>query len=159
VRWSEGGVAATDVLRARELGVPRYNQFRRLLHLKPARSFEALTGGDKALAAEISRVYRDDIEKVDLTVGMFAEPCPKGFAFGDTAFRIFLLMAARRFSSDRFLSEDFNERVYSPSGIEWVQSNTMTSVLLRHYPELAPAFRGVRNAFQPWTKVPAPAGE
>ena len=30
-------LAATDILRTRELGVPRYNEFRRLLHLKPAR--------------------------------------------------------------------------------------------------------------------------
>ena len=29
-------LAATDILRTRELGVPRYNEFRRLLHLKPA---------------------------------------------------------------------------------------------------------------------------
>ena len=26
----------------------------------------------------------------------------------------------------------------------------MTSVLTRHYPELAPALRGVPNAFAPW---------
>src|ERR687896_1323855 len=36
-------LAATDVLRSRELGVPRYNEFRRLLHLKPIDSFEELT--------------------------------------------------------------------------------------------------------------------
>ena len=28
-------IAATDILRSRELGVPRYNEFRRLLHLRP----------------------------------------------------------------------------------------------------------------------------
>jgi len=27
-------------------------------------------------------------------------------------------------------------------------------VLLRHYPELAPALRGVKNAFAPWNKLP-----
>jgi len=26
-------------------------------------------------------------------------------------------------------------------------------VLLRHYPALAPALRGVKNAFWPWTRV------
>jgi hypothetical protein len=29
----------------------------------------------------------------------------------------------------------------------------MTSVLLRHYPELMPALRDVRNAFAPWARV------
>ena len=33
-------LAATDILRSRELGVPRYNEFRRLLHLRPARDFD-----------------------------------------------------------------------------------------------------------------------
>ena len=36
-------LAATDILRIRELGVPRYNEFRRLLHLKPRRVFDELT--------------------------------------------------------------------------------------------------------------------
>src|SRR5205823_10201538 len=81
-------LGATDILRARELGVPRYNQFRRLLHMKPARSFEELTGGDRVAAEEIRRVYDGKLERVDLMVGMFAEPRPTGFAFSDTAFRI-----------------------------------------------------------------------
>ena len=36
-------LAATDVLRIRERGVPRYNDFRGLFHLKPAETFEELT--------------------------------------------------------------------------------------------------------------------
>jgi hypothetical protein len=36
-------LAAIDVLRVRERGVPRYNEFRRLLRLMPAASFEELT--------------------------------------------------------------------------------------------------------------------
>ncbi|NDU79652.1 peroxidase, partial [Actinomadura sp. DSM 109109] len=35
-------LAAIDVLRVRERGVPRYNQFRRLLHLKPFDTFEEM---------------------------------------------------------------------------------------------------------------------
>ena len=35
-------LAATDILRIRERGVPRYNQFRRLFRLRPAESFEEL---------------------------------------------------------------------------------------------------------------------
>jgi hypothetical protein len=85
-------LAATDIMRSRELGVPRYNQFRKLLHLPPAKSFEELTD-NPALAEKIRRVYNNDIDHVDLIVGMFAEKRPKGFAFSDTAFRIFILMA------------------------------------------------------------------
>jgi hypothetical protein len=33
----------------------------------------------------------------------------------------------------------------------------MLTVLARHYPHLAPALAGVKNAFQPWKKVGPPA--
>jgi hypothetical protein len=145
-------LAATDILRARELGVPRYNQFRRLLHLKPADSFTDLTDNQE-WAEEIRRVYQDDIERVDLMVGMFAERRPKGFAFSDTAFRIFVLMASRRLNSDRFFTNDFTPTVYTQPGLDWINDNDMMSVLLRHYPQLRPAMRGITNAFVPWTKT------
>jgi heme peroxidase len=145
-------LAATDILRTRELGVPRYNEFRRLLHLKPARSFLDLAG-DKATAAKLSTVYGGDIERVDTIVGMFAEKKPQGFGFSDTAFRIFLLMASRRLNSDRYFTSDFTTEMYTQVGMNWVQNTTMIDVLLRHYPELRPAMRGVTNAFQPWGAV------
>jgi hypothetical protein len=145
-------LAATDILRTRELGVPRYNEFRRLLHLKAAQSFEELAG-DEATAAKLSSVYGGDIERVDAIVGMFAEKKPAGFGFSDTAFRIFILMASRRLNSDRYLTADFTTEMYTQVGMNWVQNTTMMDVLLRHYPELRPSMRGVTNAFQPWAAV------
>jgi hypothetical protein len=145
-------LAATDVLRSRELGVPRYNEFRRLLHLKAIDSFEDLTDNE-AWVEQLRRVYDDDVEQLDLLIGMYAENPPQGFAFSDTAFRIFVLMASRRLNSDRFLTTDYNEGIYTKVGIDWVNDTDMSTVLLRHYPALAPALRGVTNAFWPWTKV------
>ena len=152
-------LAAHDILRSRELGVPRYNDFRRLLHLKPFATFEELTTNAQ-WAAELRRVYDGDIEKVDVTIGMYAEQPPPGFGFSDTAFRIFVLMASRRLNSDRFFTTDFTADVYTPLGMDWINDNTMGTVVLRHYPELAPALRGVKNAFAPWKAVgaPVPAG-
>ncbi len=148
-------IAATDVLRIREAGVPRYNEFRRLLHLTPAKDFAALTSNSQ-WAQELSEVYRGDIERVDLMVGMYAERLPKGFAFSDTAFRIFVLMASRRLNSDRFLAKDFSEEVYTPAGMAWLRENTMVTVLLRHFPELTTPMRGVENAFWPWHTTATP---
>ncbi|WP_217212957.1 peroxidase family protein [Streptomyces sp. AC550_RSS872] len=142
-------LAATDILRSRELGVPRYNEFRRLLRLKPAASFEELTE-NRDWAEQIKRVYGGDIEKVDLTVGLYAEKLPAGFAFSDTAFRIFILMASRRLNSDRFFTEYYTPEVYSKAGLRWIDENTMGTVLLRHHPDLRTALAGVKNAFQPW---------
>jgi hypothetical protein len=144
-------IAATDVVRIRELGVPRYCEFRRLLHLNAPKSFADLTD-DAGLAAEMAELY-DGVEDVDLMVGLFAEKRPEGFAFSDTAFRVFVLMASRRLNSDRFLTRDFRPEIYSPAGLAWIRDNDMRTVLLRHMPELRPALRGLDNAFAPWTRT------
>ena len=81
-------------------------------------------------------LYRS-IDEVDTMVGLFAETPPAGFGFSDTAFRIFILMASRRLQSDRFLTVDFRPEVYSPFGMDWVAQNGMTSLILRHCPDLA----------------------
>jgi hypothetical protein len=147
-------LAATDILRSRELGVPRYNQFRKLLHLPPASSFEELTD-DPVLAEKIRQVYDNNIERVDAIVGMFAEKRPKGFAFSETAFRIFILMASRRLNSDRFFTRDFTPEIYTSVGMDWIRDNSMSTVLLRHYPHLRSSLRGVDNAFMPWSRIGA----
>ena len=146
-------LAAVDVLRIRERGVPRYNDFRRLFHLKPAATFEELTDNAK-WAEQLRRVY-GDVEKVDLMVGLYAEPLPKGFGFSDTAFRVFILMASRRLKSDRFFTRDYNAETYTQTGLDWIDDTSMSDVLLRHYPQLEPALRGVENAFAPWNRVSA----
>jgi hypothetical protein len=145
-------LAAHDIMRCRELGVPRYTKFREILHLRPVRTFEELTE-NAVWREEIRRVYEGDIDRVDLIVGLFAETPPKGFGFSDTAFRIFVLMASRRLNSDRFFTDDFTEEVYSKAGMDWIQNNTMSSVLLRHFPALEPSLRDVKNAFAPWKSV------
>ncbi|NKQ51307.1 heme peroxidase [Amycolatopsis sp. K13G38] len=146
-------LAATDILRSRELGVPRYNEFRRLLHLAPAADFHALTGNPH-WAEEISKAYHGKIEDVDLTVGMLAERRPEGFAFSDTAFRVFVLMASRRLNSDRFFTEYYTPAVYTQTGLDWIRDNSMLTVLTRHYPGLRPALSGLTNAFAAWPVRP-----
>jgi Animal haem peroxidase len=146
-------LAATDVMRIRERGVPRYNEFRRLFHLKPAATFDELTDNPQ-WARELQEVY-GDVERVDLMVGLYAEPLPKGFGFSDTAFRVFILMASRRLKSDRFFTDDYTAETYTQVGLDWVDDNTMVDVIKRHYPQLEPALRGVENAFAPWRRVSA----
>ena len=142
-------LATVDILRDRERGVPRYNAFRRMVHKAPYDTFEEMTDNPQ-WAQEIRHVYNNDIEKVDLMVGLMCEPLPEGMGFSDTAFRIFLLMASRRLKSDRFLSKDYRSEVYTKEGIEWVEDNSMITVLKRHFPELAPALQNKESAFHPW---------
>lgn len=146
-------LAALDILRDRERGVPRYNRFREMLHKRPAKTFADITSNPEW--ARIMEELYGDVDKVDLMVGLLAEDLPEGFGFSDTAFRIFILMASRRLKSDRFLTTDYTEAVYSRVGLDWVDNNGMQSVLLRHYPSLAPALHGVANPFAPWKSMDA----
>jgi hypothetical protein len=145
-------IGTIDILRDRERGVPRYNDFREKLRKPRVKRFEDIT--DNAdWARQIREVYDGDIDSVDLQVGLLAEVPPKGFGFSDTAFRIFILMASRRLKSDRFFTRDYTPEVYTPEGLRWVADNTMVDVLLRHHPELAPALEGSKNAFAPWRRL------
>src|SRR5215218_1034095 len=151
-------LATMDILRDRERGVPRYNDFREEMRMPRVRSFDELTN-NRQWAEQIRQVYNNDIDKVDLQVGMYAEPLPPGFGFSDTAFRIFILMASRRLKSDRFFTTDFRPEVYTQTGIDWVNNTKMKDVILRHYPQLEPALAGLPNAFLPWHRVGSDDGQ
>ena len=149
-------LGAIDLYRDRERGVPRYNQLRRELGLKPIRSFDDLTD-DHVQVAELRAVYghtvnRDNVEQLDLLIGTLAEAHrPRGFGFGETLFQVFILNASWRLLGDRFYTDDYRPEVYTAEGIEWVDQADMKSVLLRHYPALArTGLANIRNAFEPW---------
>jgi hypothetical protein len=144
-------LAATDIVRDRERGVPRYCAFRRMLRMSVPKSFQELTENEN-WQKELEKIYLD-VEHVDLLTGTLAETKPPGFAISDTAFRIFIVMAGRRIKSDRFLTSDYNAQVYTPLGIDWVETNGMREVLLRHAPSLHPILRNVRNSFFPWPRA------
>lgn len=143
-------LAATDIVRDRERGVPRYCAFRRMLRMSAPKTFEELTDNPE-WQKELADVY-GDVERVDLLTGTLAETKPPGFAISDTAFRIFIVMAGRRIKSDRFLTDDYTPEAYTPVGIEWIEQNGMRDVLLRHAPSLRPIVENVRNSFFPWPR-------
>jgi len=149
-------LATLDLVRDRERGVPRYNDFREMLNMPRRKSIDDITP-NKEWAREINEVYNGDVDAVDTQIGMQAEQPPKGFGFSDTAFRIFILMASRRLKSDRFFTNDFRPEVYTQVGFDWVNKSSMKDVLLRHYPELEPAIGDVERVFAPWPKLGAPA--
>jgi hypothetical protein len=145
-------MAAIDIMRDRERGVPRYNRFRELLGKERVTSFSDISS-DPEIAAKMQEIYQGDLDSVDLMVGLLSEDLPQGFGFSDTAFRVFILMASRRLKSDRFFTTDFRPEIYTQFGLDWIANNAMKSVLLRHVPELGPALEGVDNCFAPWNVV------
>jgi hypothetical protein len=147
-------LATLDIVRDRERGIPRYNDFREVLRMPRRKTFNEITP-NKQWAKEIAEIYNGDIDSVDLQIGMQAEKPPKGFGFSDTAFRIFILMASRRLKSDRFFTDDYRPEVYTQVGYDWVNNTTMKDVMLRHYPELDPVIGDVERVFAPWHEVGA----
>eukprot|EP01018_Ginkgo_biloba_P040389 Gb_41148 [translate_table: standard] len=85
---------ALEIYRDRERSISRYNQFRRNLLMIPITKWEDLTDDVEAIKM-LQEVYGNDVEKLDLLVGLMAEKKIKGFAISETAFYIFLLMASR----------------------------------------------------------------
>jgi hypothetical protein len=151
-------MGTVDIVRARERGVPRYNEFRRQLGLNPIRSFDDLTDEPK-VRKELKAIYGDkpeDIEELDLLIGTLSEGHrPTGFGFGETMFQIFILNASRRLQADRFYTDCFNEDVYTAEGMHWIDQTDLKTVLLRHHPELADTgLANIKNAFEPWDENP-----
>ena len=153
-------LGAVDILRARERGVPRYNEFRRQLQLNEIRSFSDLTDDSEQLA-ELRALYGenpDGVENLDLMIGTLAEDLshrPDKFGFGETMFQIFILNATRRLQADRFYTDDYNAQTYTQEGLEWIDDADLKTVLLRHYPSLRKTgLANIKNAFEPWDDGP-----
>jgi hypothetical protein len=144
-------IAATDIVRCRELGLPRYCEFRRCMDMPAPRSFEELVDPKHPQwAGELSGVY-GNVEAVDLLVGLLAELKPRKFGIGDTTFRVFVVMTARRLKADRFFTDDFTEAVYTPLGMEMIKTEDMASVMRRHTGGvLDDKLATLVNPFAPW---------
>ncbi|KAI8799784.1 heme peroxidase [Cladochytrium replicatum] len=143
-------LAAIDLVRDRERRVPRYNEFRRQFLLNPIKTWADLTS-DVAAQRALAEVYGvDGVEKLDLLVGTLAEPKLPGFVFGETIYSVFVVQTQRRIECDRFLTDDYNAKVYTEEGIRWVEDTTFARILRRHFPGLRDVVADDANAFLMW---------
>ncbi|KAM3703123.1 hypothetical protein ACJW30_04G072800 [Castanea mollissima] len=149
-------MAALEIYRDRERGVARYNEFRRNLMMIPISKWEDLT--DDEVIEALHEVYGEDVEKLDLQVGLQAEKKIKGFAISETAFFIFLLIASRRLEADRFFTTNFNSKTYTKKGLEWVnKTETLKDMIDRRFPEMTRKWMTCSSAFSVWDSMPTPA--
>ena len=143
-------LAAIDILRSRERGVPRYNEFRRLLHL-PA---PGVVRGARRRTRRRPRARARStttIEDVDLTVGHARREAARGVRLQRHRVPHLRPDGVAAAQERPVLHHRLHPAVYTPEGMRWIDDNDMSSVLMRHYPELAPALRGVHNPFAPWS--------
>jgi hypothetical protein len=128
-------LATCDILRDRERGVSRYNDFRRGFSLTPIKSFDELTD-DKYYIQQLKLLYDNDVEKLDLLIGTHLEQKMPNCIFGETIYQLFLVHTLRRITNDRFYTNEFNSDRYTNWGMEYIRNITFKSLLLTHYPEL-----------------------
>ncbi|KAF5734551.1 alpha-dioxygenase 2 [Tripterygium wilfordii] len=149
-------LAAMEIYRDRERGVARYNEFRRNLLMIPITKWEDLTDDEDVIEVLLD-VYGNDVEKLDLQVGLHAEKKIKGFAISETAFFIFLLIASRRLEADRFFTTNFNSQTYTDKGLERVNNTeTLKDVIDRHFPGTTKKWMRCSSAFSVWDSPPNP---
>ncbi len=147
-------LGAADIVRARERGIPPFNEFRRQIGMAPLKRFEDL-GCDAKTVARLKTLYdrpgEDGIERMDLIVGMHCDMNRPLKGFDQTRFAIFLQSASRRLQTDSFYTTKYSAQYYTPEGLRRIDSMTLKAVLLLHFPELATSgLMGVNNAFEPW---------
>jgi hypothetical protein len=156
-------IAMTDVLRDREDGVPRFNEFRRRWGM-PAFTEWADFTDDAGQIARLRAVYQRPgdteqagIDRVDLLVGTLASvKRPAGYGFGEELFTLFILNASRRLEADPFYTTWYDAAHYTQAGLDWIDDVDLKAVLLRHFPGLARSgLANVANAFEPWDVDPA----
>ncbi|KAI3882878.1 hypothetical protein MKX03_013669 [Papaver bracteatum] len=141
---------ALEVYRDRERSVARYNEFRRGMLMTPISKWEDLTD-DKEAIEVLNEVYGDDVEELDILVGLLAEKKIKGFSISETAFFIFTIMATRRLEEDRFFTSYFNEETYTEKGFNWVNTTeSLKDVMDRHYPEMTKKWMNSASVFSVW---------
>lgn len=132
-------LATIDLLRQRERGVPRYNNFREAMGMTKIDDYSQLSD-DTDLIKRVS-IHYPDIDDLDLLIGVLLENeggkrVPDGWIFGETQFAVFLESASRRLSADRFFTDAYTSEYYTEFGINYIELNTFKDILVRHYPNL-----------------------
>lgn len=98
-------LAALNIQRGRDHGVPPYNELRKAYGLPPLTRFEQISS-DENLQRKLSLAYDDDIEKVDPWVGGISEDRLVGSSLGPLFQRIWVREFERFRDGDRFYFEN-----------------------------------------------------
>jgi Animal haem peroxidase len=98
-------LASLNIQRGREHGLPRFNQLRGDLGLRPYRSFQELNP-DAAVVQRLRSAYRS-VDAVDAWVGGLAEPHAPGALVGPTWREVLVEQFRRLRDGDRFWYESY----------------------------------------------------
>ncbi|XP_065062954.1 peroxinectin A-like isoform X2 [Rhopilema esculentum] len=116
-------LAAINIQRGRDVGIPDYNTVRKALGLPKVTSFKQITRNRK-VATSLKSLYKD-VNNLDLWVGGIAEDHVPGSELGPTFEKIFVDQISRMRDGDRF----WYERILSRKEINYVNKHTLSRII------------------------------
>jgi len=121
-------LAALNIQRGRDHGLPDYNQCRRDLGLKEKQCFHDITC-DKKLAKALEKVY-EDINSIDPWIGGLAEDFHNEANVGELIYIVLKDQFERLRDGDRFWYE--NDPAFSDTEITELKNTKLSTVILRN---------------------------
>jgi hypothetical protein len=119
-------LAALNIQRGRDHGLPGYNEVRRAFGLRPARGFR-----DISSSSEVSRRLQDaygSVDNIDVWIGGLAEDPLRGALVGELLFRVMKSQFEALRDGDRF----WYELVLTPEEIQQVENNRLSDIIRRN---------------------------
>ena len=127
----EGGpamdLAALNIQRGRDHGLPDYNTIRQAYGLAPVSAFTDISSDAEVVSALMS-VY-PDVDSIDPWVGMLAEDLMPGSSVGETVRAILIDQFTRLRDGDRFWFQNDPDLA---SLRPWIESNRLSDVIVRN---------------------------
>jgi hypothetical protein len=124
-------LAATNIQRGRDLGLPTFNNMRRTLGLAPYTSFSQITS-DTVVAANLQAAY-GNVELIDLWIGGIAEDVPAGAPAGQMVGPTFKKIIIDEFDNLRAGDQLWYQNIqWNPEDLVWIEKQTLSQVILRN---------------------------
>jgi hypothetical protein len=120
-------LAATNIQRGRDLGLPSLNQMRTVLGLNPYTTFAQISS-DGALVTALQTAYTN-VNDIDLWIGGLSEDPVVGAMVGETFQAIIIDQMIRVRDGDQ---QWFENLPWSSSDLAWLQASTLSDMILRN---------------------------
>jgi hypothetical protein len=120
-------LAATNIQRGRDVGLPTLNQMRQAFGLINYTSFDQITT-DQSVRDNLRAAY-GDVNKVELWLGGLAETPAEGAMVGQTFQTIILDQMIRLRDGD---AQWYQNVPWSSQDLGWIENTTMSDVILRN---------------------------
>ena len=124
-------LASLNIQRGRDHGLGSLNFVRDALGLGGYNDFEALTGGDLALANALDAVY-DDVDDVDLWIGGLAEATLGKSMLGETFTHILVDQFMRSMLGDRFFYLGDEMGILNILAPDFMSATSLSQLIVRN---------------------------